>query len=71
MPGAKCPSQGDLKAFVLGELPEALGLVVSSHLEDCPACETAVQELDALADAVIAALRAAAPKHSALRKCGV
>jgi serine/threonine protein kinase len=59
MPESNCPSETDLKAFVLGELPEALHPLVSAHLEACPRCEAIAQQLDDFADPIIRAVRLA------------
>jgi anti-sigma factor RsiW len=56
-----CVSDHDLKAFVLGELPERLAAAVARHLELCPACDERTRRWDDLADGAIQALRGAAP----------
>jgi WD40 repeat protein len=55
-----CISDQDLKAFVLGELPERLAAAVARHLERCPACDERTRRWDDLADGAIRALRGAA-----------
>jgi WD40 repeat protein len=56
-----CVSDQDLKAFVLGELPERLAAAVARHLELCPVCDERARRWDDLADGAIQALRGAAP----------
>lgn len=57
MQADKCPSEQDLRAFQLGDLPEASLVAVASHLEICPRCETAAQRLDTLVDPILASIR--------------
>ena len=57
MPGAGCISDANLRAFLLGDLPERVGRSVASHLERCPECEAAARRLDGLTDGVIDRLR--------------
>jgi eukaryotic-like serine/threonine-protein kinase len=57
MPGAGCVSEPDLRAFVLGELPERLAGPLAAHLELCPACEQAARLLDSLTDPLLDSLR--------------
>lgn len=52
-----CPSEQQLQAFQLGDLPEASLLEVADHLEICPECETRARQLDTDADAILAAIR--------------
>jgi serine/threonine protein kinase/tetratricopeptide (TPR) repeat protein len=59
MPGSGCVSEQDLRAFLLGELPEPAAGSVAGHLAACPACEAAARRLDALADPAVRALRQA------------
>ncbi len=56
-----CISDHDLKAFVLGELPERLAGAVARHLELCPACDARARHRDNLTDDAIVAARGAAP----------
>jgi WD40 repeat protein/serine/threonine protein kinase len=64
-----CISDLDLKAFVLGELPERLANTIARHLEVCPGCDARARRWDELADDAIRALRgAAAPGPGARRK---
>jgi len=60
MPGLECVGEADLRAFLLGQLPERVAQAVTEHLEICPRCEAAVQLLDQKTDGVIRALRRAA-----------
>jgi serine/threonine-protein kinase len=45
-----CINEADLRAFVLGDLPERLSRSVAEHLETCPRCAAAVRRFDGLAD---------------------
>src|SRR5262245_56443461 len=60
MPSIQCVGEADLRAFLLGQLPERVSRAVSSHLETCPECEAAAQRLDRQTDPVIRAIRRAA-----------
>ncbi len=57
MPDLDCPSAEELKAFVLGELPDTLAEPLCRHLEGCPHCEAIARELDGVDDAIILAVR--------------
>jgi WD40 repeat protein/tRNA A-37 threonylcarbamoyl transferase component Bud32 len=57
MPGPECVSEPDLRAFLLGALPERLARSVAGHLDGCPECEAAAARLDELTDPVIRSLR--------------
>src|SRR5262249_25695952 len=52
-----CPSEQELAAFNLGELPEAGLEAISQHLESCPDCEAFLDSLHGRTDSAIAALR--------------
>src|SRR5262249_12177273 len=52
-----CPSEQELAAFNLGELPEEGSEAISQHLESCPHCEAFLDSLDGRTDPAIAALR--------------
>jgi serine/threonine-protein kinase len=54
-----CYSEGQLRAFLLGELTEEQSQAVTDHLERCPACEAVAGRLDGLADRVVLDLRRA------------
>lgn len=59
MPNCDCVTDEDLRAFLLGDLPEHLARTIASHLETCPACDTAAQRLDDLTDTLIRSLQQA------------
>jgi len=59
MPSLDCVHVEDLRAFLLGDLPESLALAVSAHLETCPDCELAAQKLDDLSDPLMRSLQRA------------
>src|SRR5262245_29671822 len=59
MRAVDCLSEQDLRAFLLGELPERVALAVSRHLENCLECEAVARRLDHDTDAVIRSLRRA------------
>src|SRR5262245_62712763 len=52
-----CPSEQQLKAFHLGDLPETSLDEVAEHLEKCNRCETLAQQLDTIVDSILAAIR--------------
>jgi WD40 repeat protein/tRNA A-37 threonylcarbamoyl transferase component Bud32 len=60
MPRLSCLTPDELKAFNLGDLPEAVLEELGAHLESCPRCEAAARALDALSDPVVAAYRESA-----------
>ncbi|HTU89263.1 MAG TPA: protein kinase [Gemmataceae bacterium] len=60
MPRSKCPTPDELKAFHLGDLPEAVLEELGRHLESCPRCEAAARALDELSDPVMSAYRESA-----------
>jgi tetratricopeptide (TPR) repeat protein len=57
MAGIGCTSDQDLKAFLVGELPERLAVLVARHLELCPDCEERARRWDNLPDTAVQALR--------------
>src|SRR3954447_14537632 len=57
MPGRHCVTDQDLRAFLLGNLPDLQADGVSSHLECCPDCEAAARRLDDLSDPMIRSLQ--------------
>lgn len=59
-----CPSERQLLAFQLGDLPEHALNQVAEHLEACPRCDTLVQQMDAQRDPLLSALQSAAPLPS-------
>ena len=56
-----CPSESELAAFNVGELPEAHLEAIGRHLESCPKCEAFLDRLDDRTDSAIAALRYPGP----------
>jgi eukaryotic-like serine/threonine-protein kinase len=60
MPRLSCLTPEELKAFHLGDLPEAILEELGAHLESCPRCEAAARALDAVFDPVVAAYRESA-----------
>jgi hypothetical protein len=56
-----CPTEQELAAFNLGDLPEARVEAISRHLETCPGCEAFLEGLDDRTDSAIAALRYPGP----------
>jgi WD40 repeat protein/tRNA A-37 threonylcarbamoyl transferase component Bud32 len=60
MPRRNCLTPEELKAFHLGDLPEAELEAFGAHLESCSHCETAARTLDAVSDPVVAAYRESA-----------
>src|SRR5687767_2012455 len=57
MAHADCPNQAELTAFATGHLSGASFARIASHVEQCPACETALQAHDGLTDPLVAQLR--------------
>ena len=57
MPGLDCTSDANLRALLLGELPERVARSIASHLEVCPECEAAALRLDGLTDPFVERLR--------------
>jgi WD40 repeat protein/tRNA A-37 threonylcarbamoyl transferase component Bud32 len=49
----------ELRAYLLGELPEGRAEEVACHLQDCPTCDTAAARLDDSPDAIVLSLRRA------------
>ncbi len=47
------PSETSLLAYAAGSLPEALGLVLATHLTQCGACRTALADMEALGGALL------------------
>lgn len=57
MNAANCPDRDELKSFALGDLAfEALERV-ARHVEQCPACESALHRFDSQADGLVAQLQ--------------
>ncbi|MFO0811412.1 MAG: protein kinase [Gemmataceae bacterium] len=57
MAGVACVSEADLRAFLLGDVPDRVARVLAAHLEACPDCEAAARRLDQLSDTLIRSLR--------------
>ena len=57
MRGSDCPTEQDLAAFNLGDLPEAALEAISRHLEGCPSCDAFLDRLEDRTDSTLAALR--------------
>jgi serine/threonine protein kinase len=62
-----CPSPEQLRAFHLGDLPEASLNAIAEHLDLCPRCETLARQLDTQVDGVLKAIRAAAAEEAPSR----
>jgi WD40 repeat protein/tRNA A-37 threonylcarbamoyl transferase component Bud32 len=60
MPRLSCLTPEELKAFNLGDFPEAVLEELAAHLEKCPRCEAAARSLDAVSDPVVEAYRESA-----------
>jgi WD40 repeat protein len=54
-----CFSEGELRALVVGDLPEPIARLVTLHLEHCPACEAVAGRLDSVTDPFLVSLRQA------------
>jgi WD40 repeat protein/tRNA A-37 threonylcarbamoyl transferase component Bud32 len=52
-----CPTPEELKAFHLGDLPDAALEELGAHLEICPRCEAASRALDEMTDSWVDAYR--------------
>jgi eukaryotic-like serine/threonine-protein kinase len=59
MPTADCVTDDDMRAFLLGDLPEHLATPIITHLSSCPDCEAAARRLDEVTDPVIRSLQRA------------
>lgn len=59
MVSSACPRQEELARFAVGDLPQSLLARLSSHVLECPRCEAALQEFDAVADPLVTQLRSA------------
>jgi WD40 repeat protein len=57
MPEPRCISDQDLRAYLLGTLPERVGRSVAAHLEGCPECDTRARRLDGATDPLLVRLR--------------
>lgn len=54
-----CPQQDQLSAYAFGTLDEAHAREVAEHIEQCSACDQALQSLDRAGDILVAQLREA------------
>jgi tRNA A-37 threonylcarbamoyl transferase component Bud32 len=61
MDSTKCPNPGELSEFLDGKLAQPAFARVAEHVAGCPACETALQSLDAEGDPLLAQLRRSEP----------
>jgi WD40 repeat protein/Tfp pilus assembly protein PilF len=59
MEPVRCCTEGQLRAFLLGELSEEQSQAVTEHLERCPACEALADRLEGLADWMVLDIRQA------------
>ena len=59
MPSRDCATEEELRAYLLGDLPEPLAGTIGDHLEICPECEATAQHLDELTDPMIRSLQQA------------
>src|SRR5262245_25947824 len=59
MSSSDCVTEENLRAFLLGGLPESVSETISRHLESCPSCEMAAQRLDDLTDPLLRSLQKA------------
>ena len=50
----RCFSDQDLRAYLLGKLPERVSRSVAAHLEGCPNCDTRARRLDGETDPLVA-----------------
>jgi serine/threonine protein kinase/Tol biopolymer transport system component len=70
MPSRDCISAEDLRACLVGDLPEPQAQTICEHLEICPKCEAAARQLDDLADPLMVTLQQAlgadASRHALL-----
>ncbi len=53
-----CPSEAELSAFALGNLPAPTLALVADHVERCPVCGATLQTLDVRMDSLLKRLRA-------------
>ena len=52
-----CPSEQDLAAFLVGDVPDAKGAVIAAHMAGCPACNAEASRIEKLTTPLLAALR--------------
>jgi len=66
-----CPSEQEICAFQLGDLPETALDQLAEHMESCPRCESIAQRLDARQDAILSAIRLPQPRRKRARALGL
>jgi serine/threonine protein kinase len=54
-----CVTDVDLRALLLGDLPEPVAQAITRHLESCPVCEAAAEKLDRTTDPFMRLMRQA------------
>jgi serine/threonine protein kinase len=54
---SQCPSDSDLRAFCLGNLPSATLEQLAAHIEHCTSCDTILRRLDEQPDGLLTELR--------------
>lgn len=54
-----CPGPVELRRFAVGDLPKPEFARLAEHVQQCSDCETTLQELDRVEDALVSQLRAA------------
>ena len=59
MGGLPCVREDELRAYLLGEAPDARLAAIARHLETCPDCEATASLLDGVTDPVVSSLRRA------------
>jgi tRNA A-37 threonylcarbamoyl transferase component Bud32 len=52
-----CPDPSEWCRFAVGDLPKPVFARLAAHVQDCPHCETTLQQLDGMADDLLAQLR--------------
>jgi hypothetical protein len=57
MDSPACPSQVELARFAVGDVPQAVFARMSAHVLECPRCEAALQQLEAVKDPLVSELR--------------
>ena len=60
-----CPEHVELLAFVRGTLSGTAFAGLAAHIENCAACQSKMEALDAVTDSVLSGLRSAAPEDVA------
>ncbi|QDT98724.1 protein kinase domain-containing protein [Gimesia aquarii] len=57
MASSICPRADELKAFAVGDLPEAKLEKIAAHVTDCQHCDSSLQNLDEYADGLVTELK--------------